>query len=765
MAFEMNRQYYSQRSLITPSYRVYPAKITIQHWQLRDLVCVSTKFNNEVLYPRDNNIFALNLSTGLTHKVTTFNFSPGCIQTSRNLIAVGALQQLGQSSHTNPDYHGLFAVHNRQTGTKLSKAIGGCINSSICLYSEAENSQYKAIISNNDMYLYIVDINNSDIQISTKISFSASLNHASISPDRKTIVACGDFRQLYVCHPEEPCRSSLTAVNTTKNNWKVSDELNVSSSYGFSTSFHESGVIFGGAFQDGIANLYDMRNLSHPLTRIYSTRPNNYLGAFRSLKFSQGLHDMVVVSENESRVHVIDVRNFSNHQVLTIPEKLTFFNPQSYTATFAANSEGREDISQQSWSTGYDSRLIQQYDEMIMSGDALKYVPKTEDSASEGITLLDTQLSVNSSVSSSLAAIRSLTSSYDYFHPRFNSDMGLSSSHLDLVTTPPNESLFAVEEAGNNGEKQEKEDRNIYSSTVPLERYNSREFQVSSEYTRTAPQRRNNTLLSPNTTTHSDYSHLADPFCNENSVSVFSRPLRYQGLGFLNENSRNSRRQERSSLINGELFQMNHATLRRALMLEQQLSNEYAFNGNHNTREFEVRNFSNGSTASETDNVLTSDGERDEFNNSDNDREGDRYQIEHSRLLVDDEVTDARRSVVSSTVDRSPDSTYPILHNSLSTSSSNREMELRPDDIVAAWRARNNDLSSSANVISHDDLSIQTSSTVPAFSTDSFPDEALSGIAWSDFQGGSLVVGSCMGIGVWAIDQLDSITFPNYEQR
>lgn len=719
------------------------------------MVCVSTKFTNEVIYPRDNNIFALNLSTGLTHKVTTFNFSPGCIQTSKDLIAVGALQQLGQAPHTNPDYRGLFAVHNRQTGTKLSKAIGGCINNSICLYSEAEHSQYKALISNNDMYLYIVDINNSDIQISTKISFLASLNHASISPDRKTIVACGDVRQLYVCHPEEPCRSSLTAVNTTKNNWRVSDQLNVSSSYGFSTSFHESGVIFGGAFQDGVANLYDMRNLSHPLTRIYSTRPNNYLGAFRSLKFSQGLSDMVVISENESRVHIIDVCNFSNHQVLTIPEKLTFFNPQSYTATFAANSEGREDISKQSWSTGYDSRLIQQYDEMIVSGDALKYVPNAGDSGSDGVTLLDTQSSVNSSVSSSLAAIRSLTSSYNYFLPRFNTNMGSSSSHLDLFTTPPNESLFAVEE-------QEKEDINIHSSTVPLERHN-REAQVRSESTRAAPQRRSNALLSPNTTPYSEYPHLPDPFCNENSVSVFSRPFRYQGLGALNDNSRTSRRQERSSLVNGGVFQMNRATLRRALMLEQQQqSSGYAFNGNRNTREFQVRNFSNGSTASEPANPSTSDGEGDEFNN--NDTEGERDQTQHSRLLVD-EATDTRRSAISSPVDRSHDSAYPTLHNPLSAPSSNRETELRPDDIVAAWRARTSLVSSFANMSSHADLSSQASSAAPALSIDSFPDEALSGIAWSEFQGGSLVVGSCRGIGVWAIDQLDSITFPNYEQR
>ncbi|ANB11690.1 hypothetical protein AWJ20_4511 [Sugiyamaella lignohabitans] len=99
-------------------------------------------------------------------------------------------------------------------------------------------------------------------------------------------------------------------------------------------------MMFGAAFQDGMARLYDIRNLKVPLTKIKSARPNELMGAFRCLKFSNGPEDLMFLSEQMERVHIIDLRDFENRQVLTVPSN---FSCSNYTETSTTNEMSYDD--------------------------------------------------------------------------------------------------------------------------------------------------------------------------------------------------------------------------------------------------------------------------------------------------------------------------------------------------------------------------------------------------------------------------------------
>lgn len=247
----------------------------------------------------------------------------------------------------------------------MCQDVGELINNSIALYTDGD-AGLNAIVCNNDNGLYFVDVAPERIEITQRMKFAAPLNHASISPSRKTIVACGDTQQIYLC-PRDGDRPysagtgrGRTSSGTDSNSgagWNITETLGTWSDYGFSTGFHNSGVVFGVAFQPGVAQLFDMRNLSEPLTQIYSTRPKEWPGAFRCLKFSGGPEDLMFVSEQMGRVHVVDLRNFENHQVLMVPEELSSLGGNSDHFGQNTNETGES--------------VINLYEDMLKSGEAV----------------------------------------------------------------------------------------------------------------------------------------------------------------------------------------------------------------------------------------------------------------------------------------------------------------------------------------------------------------------------------------------------------
>ncbi|KAK9352448.1 hypothetical protein V1523DRAFT_413967 [Lipomyces doorenjongii] len=324
----------------TNSFVSHPARVTIKHWQLRDLVCKTANLH-EVLYVSERAVKSIDTDTGKTAKCAEFAFEPRCLASAFGIVAAGGVQR-GQLGIT---YRG--PEEDADNGVDLPVTmieLGGYINNSITLFKPGSAS-VSALVCNNDHTLRMLDINGSSYAVIDTLQLPVPLNHASISPDRKSIIACGDSAHLFVFHPEERNRSSEASAEATTCvdslpplQWTRTATLATSADAGFATAFAPSGLLFAVASQDGLASIYDSRYLSasssntslstrnapKPLRQIESTRPHEKAGAFRSLKFSTGAEDLLLISEQAGRVHVVDTQRFEDRQILDIPNTVNY---------------------------------------------------------------------------------------------------------------------------------------------------------------------------------------------------------------------------------------------------------------------------------------------------------------------------------------------------------------------------------------------------------------------------------------------------------
>ncbi len=317
----------------------YPGRVTIKHWQLRDLILPSSQNPNAVYYPTDTIVHSLDLETAKTSLVCEYNFAPKCItELSGNIAAGGLIDNscssalptlIPPSSPTPANERGLFSIYNSHTQQSNSIRVGSLINNSISLYKPTNSdSLYRSILCNNDRNLYFLDIAESHISKSHKIKLDCSLNNVELSPDQKTLICCGDSQNLHIIHGD--FQSKVSSDHKLKTN----------ASSGFSTTFHPSGVLFATAFQDGKVLLYDLRSLKSPLKTFYSTRCDQQNGAIRCAKFIQGSEDFLAYTEHMGRVHIVDTRNFSDHQVISYPSN---YGLPGITPTYKPSSTFNQD--------------------------------------------------------------------------------------------------------------------------------------------------------------------------------------------------------------------------------------------------------------------------------------------------------------------------------------------------------------------------------------------------------------------------------------
>lgn len=248
--------------------------------------------------------------TGNEKVEAEFDFDPRCIQVSdEGWVAAGGVDDNGGSPAASNSNRGRFSLHNPVTGEQHTRMLGELINNAVILYKEPSSSHTnRVLVCNNDWGLYFLEIDNSRVEPLTYMKLKAPLNHAAISPDNKTVLACGDSSDVFLLNP--------SSDNT---GWNVTKTIKTDSDYGFSVAFHPTGMSFGVASQNGNCLLFDMRNTSKPVTCIRSSRFGTQLGAFRCLKFSQGSEDLLFLSEQVERVHVVDLRDVDEHQILSIP--------------------------------------------------------------------------------------------------------------------------------------------------------------------------------------------------------------------------------------------------------------------------------------------------------------------------------------------------------------------------------------------------------------------------------------------------------------
>lgn len=262
---------------------------------------------------------------------------------SRNILADG-------SNYSNPNiWKGILSIYNQETDFKTSVILGQFINNCVTVH-ERSTQNYNLYTCNNDGHIYQCDISNRSIDLVKRYSdLTFPLNNASLSHDGQTLIVSGDsnkfaiykqneiVNQFTLKYDNQPDWGGGNNFNGKNNRVNVTTRFEVNDNttaidnnvfettngdHGFYNCFSENDLQFATLFQNGICLMYDIRNTYNPLAEIISTRPQSHNGAFRVCKFSYGLDDLLFISEHQGRVHVVDTRNFTNHQVIFLPNKI-----------------------------------------------------------------------------------------------------------------------------------------------------------------------------------------------------------------------------------------------------------------------------------------------------------------------------------------------------------------------------------------------------------------------------------------------------------
>lgn len=416
------------QNYMMPGLELYDAKVTINHWQLRDCIKPSSKNQKKLYYIYDHSIRILNTDSNAlrkppgyksnilkyskinshinsssssksavrtrynvpTEKLVEFNFKPRCFTEASGLTACGGLvgsddkgfptnwnrlhQQLNDTSpvpppakpinmssrtvldgsnYSNPNiWKGILSLYNEDTHQSSTVILGQFINNCVTLHKRS-TSDYGVYACNNDGHVYECNVSNRDVELVRRYSdLKFPLNNAVLSHDGKTMVISGDSNKFAIYRQNEiqnaftlnydnqSCWGSTGNHNFRKitqcprydlgDNSSVVENIYTATNgdHGFYNCFSENDLQFATLFQNGICLIYDIRNTNLPLAEISSTRPHSHNGSFRVCRFSYGLDDLLFISEHQGRVHVVDTRNFVNHQVIMVPDTVEMEKPK-----------------------------------------------------------------------------------------------------------------------------------------------------------------------------------------------------------------------------------------------------------------------------------------------------------------------------------------------------------------------------------------------------------------------------------------------------
>ena len=428
-----DRQY---QDVLRPRLELFDAKVSINHWQLRDCIKPCSTAKSSLYYIHDHSIRSLNTDPALfnvipagsspihssatpsiggrtrvskyahgclAHRqfkvarteetlgdpsrcVAEFNFKPRCFAEHNGLFACGGLvgsddrgfptnwnrysavpggapsteppaqpiymesRELlaDDTNYSNPAiWKGILSLYNANTGFKTSLVLGQFINNCVTMHPRSAHA-YNLYACNNDGHIYQCDVSNRDVALVKRYSdLKFPLNNACLSNDGKTLIVSGDsnkfaiYRQNEVVNqfslnydnqPEWGGGSSgrrgsvriVTRFDTDDSTARLDRNVFESSNgdHGFYSAFSQNDQQFATLFQNGVCLMYDIRNTTNPLAEIASSRAQSHNGAFRVCKFSHGVDDLLIISEHQGRVHVVDTRNFANHQVIFLPNKV-----------------------------------------------------------------------------------------------------------------------------------------------------------------------------------------------------------------------------------------------------------------------------------------------------------------------------------------------------------------------------------------------------------------------------------------------------------
>ena len=167
------------------------------------------------------------------------------------------------------------------------------------------------------------------------LQFPVPMNHASISPDGKLLLAVGDRHTAFFCKRVRLPSALSDGVSTyARYEWHeiAGVKLGLVESKDdacFSTAFSPSGHLCAVATQNGMVTIFNTALINDDMDAdeavievLRSSRPSlspSYTGAVRSMSFSPGPWDLLAWAEDQGRVCVIDLRNaFQSRQMIDL---------------------------------------------------------------------------------------------------------------------------------------------------------------------------------------------------------------------------------------------------------------------------------------------------------------------------------------------------------------------------------------------------------------------------------------------------------------
>ncbi|OAV90977.1 hypothetical protein PTTG_12515 [Puccinia triticina 1-1 BBBD Race 1] len=347
----------SRRPFFEPINDTHSARSSISHPQLRDLlICPTQPHHVQTISEHgvDAHVFG-QYTMRLMDKATSFH--PNCLVSGCGYVAMGG---------GNADL--LIRSVDIHSRWELKITTGQSIVNSVHFFQASPRGNPQVLVCNNDQTITQYDLSNvSTIQnaasnslsvdpahrptpglgsregdgISTgnekpvlthksSIVFPVPVNHCSVSPDSKSMVAVGDSNEVFIYD----CQSAHQTNEPLIGDWRLGPRRiylpGVSALTGsFSTSWNQYGDKFAVASEGEVVVVYDMKMLGKPLL-VKQTAQKGRPGGARVVKFSPaGPNELLAFTEHQSLVHVLDARTFDpdHEQILAVPTPFPGMTP------------------------------------------------------------------------------------------------------------------------------------------------------------------------------------------------------------------------------------------------------------------------------------------------------------------------------------------------------------------------------------------------------------------------------------------------------
>jgi len=354
----------SQRPFFESTFNTHAARSSISHPQLRDLLICPTQAHHVQTvsgHGVDAHVFG-QYTVRLMDNATSF--LPNCLVSGCGYVAMGggAADLLIRS----------VDIHSRW---EVKLTTGQSIVNSVHFFQASPRGNPQILVCNNDQTITQYDISSvstiqnaaseslsvdpshrptpglrsreggrdipSDPSTSTgnekpvlthksSIVFPVPVNHCSVSPDSKSMVAVGDSSEVFIYD----CQNAHQTNEPLIGDWRLGPRKihlpGVSALTGsFSTSWNQYGDKFAVASEGEVVVVYDMKMLGKPLL-VKHTAQKGRPGGARVVKFSPaGPNELLAFTEHQSLVHVLDARTFDpdHEEILTVPTPLPGMTP------------------------------------------------------------------------------------------------------------------------------------------------------------------------------------------------------------------------------------------------------------------------------------------------------------------------------------------------------------------------------------------------------------------------------------------------------